>query len=228
MRTGIYKITNVINNKVYVGSAINIDLRWKEHLNDLKNNKHHSIKLQRSYTMHGKENFIFQVIELCDKNLLIVKEQEYINYLNSYKNGYNCLPIAGSRLGSTQTVLTKDKIRTKLKGRISPRKGVIVSDETKNKMSQSHSGKTLSATHITNIRLSKTGDKNPFYGKKVQEEHKQYKKINQLTKDGEFIKEWDSLTECAKFLNTDITSISKVLTGKRKTHLKFTFKYALQ
>ena len=70
------------------------------------------------------------------------------------------------------------------------------------------------------------GDKNPFYGKTVKEEHKICKKIKQYTKDMVFVKEWNSLTECAKALNTRINSISAVLTGARKNHLGFIFTYA--
>ncbi len=228
MKTGIYKIKNTINNKAYIGSAINIDLRWKEHLNDLKGNKHHSIKLQRAYSKYGKDVFSFEIIEECDITLLIIKEQEHINNFNTYHDGYNCTPTAGSRLGSTQSIKTKDKIRNKLKGRVSPRKGVKISDVTKKKMSKSHTGKVLSDTHIKNISESKKGIKNPFFGKKVKEENKQYKKIKQYTQEGIFIKEWNSLTECAKSLNTTISCISNVLTGNRKTHLKFVFKYSEQ
>jgi len=43
---GIYKITNTKNNKVYIGESNNIYKRWKEHIDDLNNNKHHSKKLQ--------------------------------------------------------------------------------------------------------------------------------------------------------------------------------------
>ena len=114
MRTGIYSITNTITNKIYVGSAVNIDLRWKEHLNDLRKNKHHSIKLQRAFVKYGEANFIFDVIMLCDKSELIVNEQTFIDKLESYKKGYNSCPIAGSRLGSKQSEETKNKIRTKL------------------------------------------------------------------------------------------------------------------
>lgn len=226
MATGIYSITNIITNKVYVGSAININLRWKEHLNDLRKHKHHSIKLQRAFNKYGESQFIFNVIMLCDKSDLIKNEQIYIDNLNSYKKGYNACPIAGSRLGSKQSDETKDKIRNKLKGRPSPNKGNIASDETRLNLSLARKDKKLSDTHVENIRQSKLGDKNPFYGKTVKEEHKVCKKIKQHTKDMVFIKEWNSLTECAKALNTRIGSISAVLTKAREHHLGFIFIYA--
>lgn len=226
MKTGIYSITNIVTKKIYVGSAINIDLRWKEHLNDLRKNKHHSIKLQRAFIKYGETNFIFDIIMLCDKSELIVNEQTFIDKLESYKKGYNSCPIAGSRLGSKQSEETKNKIRTKLKGRPSPKKGTTASAETRLKLSKARKDKKLSDTHIENIRQSKMGSKNPFYGKTVKEEHKICKKINQYTKDMVFIKEWKSITECAKALNTRIGSVSAVLTGARKNHLGFIFTYA--
>lgn len=226
MRTGIYSITNTITNKVYVGSAVNIDLRWKEHLNDLRKNKHHSIKLQRAFVKYGEANFIFDVIMLCDKSELIVNEQTFIDQLESYKKGYNSCPVAGSRLGSKQSEETKNKIRVKLKGRPSPKKGTTASAETRVKLSKARKDKKLSDTHIENIRQSKMGDKNPFYGKTVKEEHKVCKKIKQHTRDMVLVKEWNSITECAKALNTRIGSISAALTGARKHHLGFIFTYA--
>lgn len=226
MSSGIYSITNTITNKVYVGSAVNIDLRWKEHLNDLRKDKHHSIKLQRAFNKYGEANFVFDIIMLCDKLSLIVNEQSFIDGLDSYKKGYNACPIAGSRLGSKQSEETKNKISSKLKGRTSPNKGKIASDETRLKLSKARKDKKLSDTHVENIRQSKLGDKNPFYGKTVKEEHKVCKKINQYTKDMVFIKEWNSITECAKSLNTRIGGISAALTGTRKHHLGFIFTYA--
>ena len=225
MKTGIYKITNTNTNKVYIGSAVNIELRWKEHLNDLKKGLHHSIKLQRSFNKHGVNSFKFEIIEQCDRKDLIKHEQAYIDLLKAYSEGYNSSPTAGSRLGSGQSEETKKKISDSLKGRPSPNKGVVASQATRDKLSKARKGKKLSSTHIYNISQAKIGDKNPFFGKKVKEEHKICKKINQFTKGNEFIKEWKSVTECANALNTQIKFISAVLTGKRPSHLGFVFKY---
>lgn len=86
---GIYHIKNIITGKVYIGSSVDIQSRIKTHRFSLKKNKHHSVKLQRSYNKYGKNNFLFEIIELCDKNDLEIKEKEWINYFNSYYNGYN-------------------------------------------------------------------------------------------------------------------------------------------
>lgn len=89
----IYSITNKLNNKVYIGSTKSFKRRKYSHLNDLKNNKHHSIHLQNSYNKYGKDNFEFSILEeLTGSNEeRKFKEIHYINLYNSYerKNGYN-------------------------------------------------------------------------------------------------------------------------------------------
>jgi hypothetical protein len=89
---GIYEILNTKNNKSYIGSSKNIDKRWKEHKKMLKDNKHHSIKLQRSYNkVKDKNVFEYNIIEIVeDDSILHKREQYYIDKYDSFKNGYNC------------------------------------------------------------------------------------------------------------------------------------------
>jgi group I intron endonuclease len=53
---GIYKITNIINSKVYIGESLDIIRRWEEHKVALNNNEHHSYKLQADWNKHGENN----------------------------------------------------------------------------------------------------------------------------------------------------------------------------
>lgn len=76
--SGIYKITNSINNKYYIGSSYDIYYRWRKHRELLKRNDHHSPKLQRSWNRDGEAVFDFTIIELCDRKELIEKEQSYL------------------------------------------------------------------------------------------------------------------------------------------------------
>lgn len=101
--TGIYKITNSVTGKCYVGSASTIKKRCKQHFSLLEKKSHHSIKLQRSYNKYGKDNFIFSVILFCEKKDLIFYEQQCIDFFNSEKLGYNMNPIAGSSIGVKRT-----------------------------------------------------------------------------------------------------------------------------
>lgn len=114
---GIYKITNVVTNKKYIGSSIlSVEKRIKIHKCKLKKGNHHSNKLQNSYNKYGEINFIFEQIEECCKENCIEREQYYIDYYDSYLNGYNCLPTAGSNKGMIVTKETRIKISKKLKG----------------------------------------------------------------------------------------------------------------
>ena len=94
---GVYKITNIINGKIYVGESLNIDKRWEEHKLELENREHHSYKLQEDYYTYGKDNFKFEILETIDddlkqiiqKCLLYILEDKYIKQYNSINKGYN-------------------------------------------------------------------------------------------------------------------------------------------
>jgi group I intron endonuclease len=75
---GIYKITNKENNKIYIGKSENITRRWHEHQRVLHKGLHHSDRLQSDFNKYGITAFMFEVIEICKKDELDYKEQEYI------------------------------------------------------------------------------------------------------------------------------------------------------
>lgn len=89
---GIYKITNLLNNKCYIGQSINIEKRWYEHrykafaYNDISFNS----PLHLSFRKNGLENFSFEVLEECLNEELDIKEKFYIEKFKSIvPNGYN-------------------------------------------------------------------------------------------------------------------------------------------
>ena len=91
---GIYIIKNEKNNKVYVGQSTDIYNRWKQHVRDLKSNRHHSRKLQRAWNKtKNKKIFNFKILEIIDENMLDFEEDKYINEYDSYNNGYNCTTV---------------------------------------------------------------------------------------------------------------------------------------
>ena len=64
--SGIYQIQSIIKpERIYVGSGINIYQRWTQHKRELRQNKHHSIKLQRHYDKYGESDLVFIIIEPC-------------------------------------------------------------------------------------------------------------------------------------------------------------------
>ena len=118
----IYKITNKINNKIYIGQTTKtIALRWQRHYTDALNNRTNT-KFARAIRKYGKDNFIIEEIDIAqNKEELNQKEIYWINYYNSILEGYNSVDGGGD--SNTYKYKTekemkeiKEKIRhTKLK-----------------------------------------------------------------------------------------------------------------
>ena len=82
---GIYKITNKLNGKVYIGQSVDIETRWKQHIYSTQNSAIHL-----AICKYGKDNFNFEVVEQTSIEELNEREKYWINYYNSVNNGYNC------------------------------------------------------------------------------------------------------------------------------------------
>lgn len=86
----IYKITNKINNKVYIGKTIKtVESRWKQHCLDCKKERNSNRPLYRAMRKYGIENFNIEPIEECSKEVLSEREMYWIKHFDTYKNGYN-------------------------------------------------------------------------------------------------------------------------------------------
>jgi len=237
---GIYKITNIINNKMYIGQSINMESRFKSHINSLKKNNHHNRHLQFAFNKYGENNFKFEIIIECNINELDDNEIKLIHELNSVIDGYN-LDYGGQnhRVFSKKTrkrmsdarkkIMTPELLhwlRTNSIGRKTP-------DSVKKKIGDSIRGEKhhfYGKHHTEEIkkRMSDTlkgryaGKKNPFYGKHHTEETKQKlrdynigKKPTEETKK----KISETLKQNPPFLNRHHTEdskqkISEKLTGR--------------
>lgn len=91
MACGIYKITNKINQKSYIGQSICISHRWARHKQDAfnKEEKVYEYPLYRAIRKYGLDNFDFSIIEECKESELNEKEQYWIQYYDTYNTGYN-------------------------------------------------------------------------------------------------------------------------------------------
>ena len=87
----IYHLTNIVNNKKYIGKTIDIEHRLESHFSLLANHKHHSHKLQRAVDKYGLNNFkvSFKQVEVASEQELNLLEIQEIEKYNSYHDGYN-------------------------------------------------------------------------------------------------------------------------------------------
>lgn len=91
IKCGIYKITNKLNNKVYIGCSKNIQHRWIAHKSEsvLENNPQYNYSIHKAFRKYGIDNFSFEIIELTEEKDLFDKEKYWIKFYDSYNNGYN-------------------------------------------------------------------------------------------------------------------------------------------
>jgi group I intron endonuclease len=162
MTMGIYKIINVINNKFYVGSAVNLSRRKTRHFSELRTNKHNNRYLQAAWNKYGEPAFIFAVIQPVEnKDELLAAEnvwlREHVGKDYCYNLGVDATaPMLGKtgklsptwglkhNLESLQKIGVASKARIqseeeKLKRRITM-KGHIVPTATRLKISQTLQG----------------------------------------------------------------------------------------
>lgn len=120
-KSGVYCITNIVSNKIYVGSSCNIYNRFKAHKASLKRSKHHNNHLQKSWNANGEQSFIFVILELCDCSLLIEKEQYYMDKYKSHdrKYGYNLIKDIKNKVYTKDVI---EKLKTSQVKRISDSK----------------------------------------------------------------------------------------------------------
>ena len=178
----IYKITNKINNKIYIGQTVkSVKVRFQQHLSTAKNNK--SNCLHRGYALHnallkyGAENFQVETLgEYPDEELDAV-EISIIKELGSLAPaGYNIT--AGG--GGIRGVKFTDEQRAKCSEALRRRWATMTEEEVnayRERCSKMHKGVPKSKEHrakISEWAKTRTGEKNPFYGKTHSPEFKQY------------------------------------------------------
>ena len=86
---GIYKITNQINGKCYIGQSVSIKRRWQEHYRF--NSREQDTVIHQAFKKYGIENFSFEILEECSQNQLDDLEIKWIAYFDSQNpnKGYN-------------------------------------------------------------------------------------------------------------------------------------------
>lgn len=149
-KSGVYAIRNNINGKLYIGSSLNLRKRRNDHFHLLRINKHFNSHLQSSWDKYGAISFEFIVLECCNEQVLIAKENAWMdNYKTRQKEyGYNSKD-------ATQKLVT-DEARKRMS---ESKKGIALSEEHKHSISQGMKGKNvwskgrkLSDEHIEKLK----------------------------------------------------------------------------
>ena len=112
--SGIYEILNLVNGKRYIGSAVRFARRWAVHRCRLRRGAHDNKHLQAAWNKYGEAAFVFKPLLICAAKDLIDYEQRC---LDGYRPEYNKDLVAGSRMGSTVSAETREKLRAQNKGK---------------------------------------------------------------------------------------------------------------
>lgn len=148
--SGIYEIVNLVNGKRYVGSAVDLTQRWREHRSGLTRGKHHSRHLQAAWNKYGETSFAFRALMDCAPADLLREEQAEFD---RRRPEYNICPTAGSTLGRPHSAETRRKIgSSKLGLKMPPR-----SDEHRSKLSAVQKGKQISPEHMAALQAGRAG-----------------------------------------------------------------------
>lgn len=214
---GIYKITNLINNKIYIGSTkISFRKRYGTHIYDLNTNTHCNEYLQNSYIKYGSCNFQFEIIEIINDIVTITEREQYwLDFYKCYNKsiGYNILKYADSSYGFKHTEETKTYLSIIKKGRkqhintyiaiMKANVGAKRTNDTKQKISLAHKGKVVS--NETRLKMSII-----FKGKPL----KNGRKIMKCDLDFNIINLFDNLSECSNDINMSMSNIRSICNGR--------------
>jgi group I intron endonuclease len=171
LKSGVYKIINLSNNRVYIGSAKEFKERWKQHHYTLKNNKHSNKFLQADYNKCGESAFKFEILQITngDKQERLLLEEQYISQV--YDKGENCYNLC-SKAVSREGTKSNNPLSTKEKMSISMKEAwKRMSEETKQKRA-----KLISKSHST--PEAKERIKKKWKDENYKQKMRQFSKLN--------------------------------------------------
>ena len=169
----IYLIWNLTNNKVYVGQSLQPIHRWQQHKHRLRRNKHHCLHLQNAWNKYGEE--VFKHIVIATQLSKEEADFQEILLIGSYRqDGLSYNVANGGHFGPLSTE-HRQKLSDSHKGKPSQNKGKKASEETKQKLRESHTGKILPEEQKMKISATLKGRiRSPEHCKKISENKKQW------------------------------------------------------
>lgn len=156
-RSGVYAIHNSVNGRHYIGSAVSIVARTRDHASKLTRGIHENKHLQNAFNAYGTDVFWIQVIEIVDDKTQLTDREQF--YLDSTRPYYNILRVARSGLGFKHSPEERERIAFRMRGKFSSMteeersahvlrigftmKGKNQTAQAKEKIRQSHVGKVM-------------------------------------------------------------------------------------
>lgn len=199
---GIYKITNLLNGKLYIGQARDIKKRWNEHIRELNNGIHCNKHLQNAWNKYGKENFKFSIIIECAENDLNELEKYYIEHLHSltHENGYN-ITVGGTGGNTVEWTEEKRAVHSDILKKIPRTKQWLEN------MSKSQKGRVINHNSVERAKATKIINGNTVH-------------ILSYDCNGNFIKEYNSISEAARDIDCLDVAISETAKGRNHHYRK--------
>lgn len=224
----IYKITNKINGKCYIGETTKDDpnKRWKQHKNTIKKGMG-CPALGLAVKKYGIENFEFSILIICFDSDRFFYEKEYIKKYNSYgENGYNMTygGEGGGFIGKKHTEETKKIIKEKTSGINNALFGKKRTQEEIKKISEKLKGKNnpnfgKKFTHEEKQKRLEQFKNNPNISKKISESLKEYYKTTNILKTAKKVEQYDlnnnllhtyySISDASREINISHSTISR-------------------
>jgi group I intron endonuclease len=234
MGMGIYKIINVVNNKFYIGSAVNFSRRKTRHFSELRTQTHNNSKLQNAWNKYGETSFIFVVVEeIHDKLLLLEAENRWLKDHVGKDYCYNLgvdatAPMLGMSgeasptWGYKHTTESLKKIGVASKSRVQ-------SEEEKAKRRQSMKGHHVATSTRAKISATLSGAGNYWYGKKRPEHGAKVSKAVVATDPSGKTTEYASISDLREDMKVKPSTVNRALkSGKplvRGPYKGWVFKY---
>lgn len=213
----IYKITNKINGKCYIGKTLNsIEERWREHQSDSKKERCKDRPLYRALNKYGIENFLIEQVEECDENIVPEREQYWIKYYNSYHYGYNATLGGDGKQYIDYDLVVKTYLR--LQNQTLTAKELNICVDTVNKILKLRKIPILTSQEIFKNRGIKIS---------VYTLLKEYiQTFNSLNEAANFILQGSDEERIRKNLRGARSHIKEVCEGKRSTAYGYIWRYA--
>ena len=231
---GIYGIQNVINGKYYVGQAVDILHRWKQHKDALNNGSHFNKHLQRSWNKYGQENFVFSILTLCkrEKSELNHWERYWVKELNARINGYN--KTDGGQDANNFISYTEDELlqhflsnrgENNKNAKLTEKDVLEIIDRLKQNEGDAQIARdyNIDSTSVNHIRIHKTwkhltkGIEFPKYNTG--------KSIDVYTEDGNYVDTYETEFEACEKTGVDFRCISGVCRGVNRASGGYVFRY---